>query len=146
MVFLSYRYSQHTPWNELRLPRIIGHSDLIRGVILAGTNSTNLLELLRHKGIAFSVLCNNVIGEGAQLEEYDAVYTDDIQGGLDATQYLLRLGHPHIWFVGNSRLPWFARFLDGYRRAMSEAGEPAREIASTQKMMRNADISEPSHC
>jgi DNA-binding LacI/PurR family transcriptional regulator len=127
MVFLSYRYSQHTPWNELHLPRIIGRSDLIRGVILAGANSTNLLELLRHKGIAFSVLGNNVIGEGARLEEYDAVYTDDIHGGLDATQHLLRLGHRHIWFVGNNRLPWFARFLEGYRRAMSEAGEPARE-------------------
>ncbi|MGH9586138.1 MAG: LacI family DNA-binding transcriptional regulator [Acidobacteriaceae bacterium] len=127
MVFLSCRYSQHTPWNDLHLPQIIGRSDLIRGVILAGTNSTNLLELLRHKGITFSVLGNNVIGEGAQLEECDAVYADDIQGGLDATQHLLRLGHRHIWFVGNSRLPWFARFLDGYRRAMSEAGEPARE-------------------
>lgn len=127
MVFLSYRYSQHTPWNELHLPRIVGRSDLIRGVILAGTNSTNLLELLRHKGITFSVLGNNVMGERAQLEEYDVVYADDIQGGLDATQHLLHLGHRHIWFVGNSRLPWFARFLDGYRRAMYQAGEPARE-------------------
>jgi len=67
------------------------------------------------------------MGEKTQLEEYDAVYADDIQCGLDATQHLLRLGHRHIWFVGNSRLPWFARFLDGYRRAMSKAGEPARE-------------------
>jgi DNA-binding LacI/PurR family transcriptional regulator len=127
MVFLLYRYSQHTPWNELHLPRIIGRPDLIRGIILAGTNSANLLELLQRKRITFSVLGNNVMGERAQLERCDVVYADDIQGGFDATQHLLRLGHRHIWFVGNRRLPWFERFLEGYQRAMEEAGQPVRE-------------------
>lgn len=126
MVFLSYHYSAQTPWNELHLPRVIGRRDLIRGVILAGTNSTNLLELLRHKGITFSVLGNNVMGEGPQMDKCDVVFADDIQGGVDATQHLLRLGHRHVWFVGNDRLPWFARFLKGYRHAMSEAGLAAR--------------------
>src|SRR5580698_6505534 len=41
MVFLSYHYPCHTPWKELHLPRVIGRRDLIRGVVLAGTNSTN---------------------------------------------------------------------------------------------------------
>jgi DNA-binding LacI/PurR family transcriptional regulator len=127
MVFLSYHYSPHIPWTELHLPKVIERRDVTRGVILAGTNSTNLLELLKHKGITFGVLGNNVIGDQAHLEGSDVVYADDIQGGLDATQYLLRLGHRHIWFVGNSRLPWFARFLNGYRRAMEDAGLPARE-------------------
>jgi DNA-binding LacI/PurR family transcriptional regulator len=127
MVFLSYHYPPHTPWNELHLPRVIGRRDLIRGVVLAGTNSTNLLELLRHKGITFSVLGNNVMGERAEAEKSDVVYADDIQGGLDATQHLLRLGHRHVWFVGNDRLPWFERFLTGYRCAMSEAGLTPRE-------------------
>lgn len=127
VVFLSYQYSRHTPSNELQLPQVIGRRDLIRGVILAGTNSANLLELLRNKKIFFSVLGNNVVGNHALLEKCDTVYADDIQGGLDTTQQLLRLGHQHIWFVGNSRLPWFSRFLEGYRRAMSESGLAARE-------------------
>jgi len=127
MVFLSFHYSPRTPWSELHLPPVIARRDLIRGVILAGTNSANLLELLRHKEITFSVLGNNVMGERAELEKCDVVYADDIQGGLDATQHLLRLGHRHVWFVGNDRLPWFGRFLNGYRRAMSEAGLAARE-------------------
>jgi DNA-binding LacI/PurR family transcriptional regulator len=38
------------------------------------------------------------------------------------TRYLLGLGHRHIGFVGNTRLPWFARCFAGYRRAMDEAG------------------------
>ena len=127
VVCLSYQYSRHTPSNELQLPQVIGRRDLIRGVILAGTNSANLLELLRNQRIVFSVLGNNVIGNHAQLEKCDAVYADDIQGGLDTTQQLLHQGHQHIWFVGNSRLPWFSRLLEGYRRAMSEAGLIARE-------------------
>lgn len=127
MVFLSYHYSPHTPWNELHLPRVIARRDLIRGVILAGTNSTNLLELLRQRAITFSVLGNNVMGEQARIEKCDVVYADDIQGGFDATHHLLRLGHRSIWFVGNDRLPWFARFLQGYRRAMLESGLTPRE-------------------
>ncbi len=127
VVFLSYRYSPHTPWNELQLPRVIGRRDLIRGVILAGTNSANLLELMRRKGISFSLFGNNVMGDRSRLEQCDVVYADDIRGGLDTTQQLVRLGHRHIWFVGNIRLPWFSRFLDGYRRAMSESGLIARE-------------------
>ncbi len=127
LVFLSYQYSQHTPWKELQLPQVIERRDLVRGVILAGTNSVNLLELLRNRRIVFSVLGNNMLGEHTHLQNCDAVYSDDIHGGLDTAQHLLRLGHRHIWFVGNSRLPWFARFLEGYRRAMTEAGLIARE-------------------
>lgn len=127
LVFLSYQYSAHTPWKELQLPQLIERRDLIRGVILAGTNSANLLELLRKKGILFSVLGNNVIGNHTQLEKCDVVYADDIQGGLDTTRHLLGLGHQRIWFVGNTRLPWFSRLLEGYRRAMTEAGLIALE-------------------
>lgn len=127
LVFLSYQYSPHMPWNELQLPQVIARRDLIRGVILAGTNSANLLELLRKKGIFFSVLGNNVIGNHTQLEKCDVVYADDIQGGLDTTRHLLSLGHQRIWFVGNTRLPWFSRLLEGYRRAMTEAGLIALE-------------------
>jgi DNA-binding LacI/PurR family transcriptional regulator len=38
------------------------------------------------------------------------------------TRYLISLGHRNICFVGNSRLPWFARCFAGYVRAMEEAG------------------------
>ncbi|HEV2273739.1 MAG TPA: LacI family DNA-binding transcriptional regulator [Acidobacteriaceae bacterium] len=130
IVFLSWHYSPNIPWNELHPLRVIERRDVTRGVILAGTNSTNLLELLKHKGILFAVLGNNVLGDASHLESNDVVYADDIQGGLDATRYLLRLGHRHIWFVGNSRLPWFARYYEGYRRAMQEAGLPARESST----------------
>jgi len=121
MIFLSVNYQPQAHWKEIHLPRVIERQDVVRGVVLAGTNSTNLIELLLQKEITFVVLGNNVIGE-LQDGSYDVVTADDIQGGYDMTRHLLTLGHQHIWFVGNIRLPWFARCFEGYRRAMTEAG------------------------
>ena len=67
------------------------------------------------------VLGNNFFGPW-DAERHDAVFFDDISGGYEATRYLLSLGNREIWFVGNSRLPWFARRMQGYSRAMEEAG------------------------
>ena len=125
MVFLSFNYSANVPWKELHLPKVVQRHDVVRAVVLAGTNSANLLELLDHKGIAYAVLGNNVVGEPQNLKG-DTVYSDDIQGGQEMTQYLIGLGHRDIWFVGNVRMPWFARHYDGYRRAMTAAGYPPR--------------------
>jgi DNA-binding LacI/PurR family transcriptional regulator len=110
------------------LPNVVQRHDIVRGVILAGTNSPNLLELLNYKNIPFVVLGNNVISEVEQLGYVgdDVVFSNDIQGGQDVTRHLISLGHCHIWFVGNIRLPWFARCFEGYRRAMEEAGLPPR--------------------
>lgn len=121
MVFLSFNYSPNAHWNELHLPKVVQRRDVVRAVILAGTNSTNLIELLDHKGLPCVVLGNNVIGDQANLQN-DVIFSDETQGGLDMTRYLLGLGHRHIGFVGNIRLPWFARCFAGYCRAMDEAG------------------------
>ncbi len=130
MVFLSFNYSPHVAWNELHLPRVLQRHDVIRAVILAGTNSENLIKLLVHKGIAFVVLGNNVVGKQQDLKNSDVVFADDIHGGQDATRYLMDLGHRDIWFVGNTRLPWFARCFEGYRQAMEKAGLVARESST----------------
>jgi DNA-binding LacI/PurR family transcriptional regulator len=121
MVFLSFHYSFKAHWSELHLPKVVQRRDLVRAVILAGTNSMNLIELLDHRGIPYVVLGNNVIGETEELKN-DAIFSDETQGGHDMTRYLLGLGHRHIGFVGNTRLPWFARCFAGYHRAMDEAG------------------------
>ncbi len=121
MVFLSFAYSRHVSWKELHLPKAVQHRDVVRALILAGSTSTNLLELLNNKGITHVVLGNNVLGEHQGLNT-DAVFSDDIQGSQDMTRHLISLGHRHIWFVGNTRLPWFARCYTGYSLAMVQAG------------------------
>jgi DNA-binding LacI/PurR family transcriptional regulator len=121
IVFLLFNYSPNVSWKELHLPRVVQRHDVVRGVILAGNTSANLLELLDHKGIAQVVLGNNIIGDPKTLKT-DIIFSDDTQGGYDMTRYLIGLGHRMIGFVGNNRFPWFGRCFEGYRRAMSEAG------------------------
>jgi DNA-binding LacI/PurR family transcriptional regulator len=121
VLFLSFRYSDNVPWKDLHLPEITTRHDVVRAAILAGTNSQNLFNLLEHKGLPFVVLGNNVLGEW-YADEYSVVNFDDIEGARELTSYLLSLGHRDIWFVGNSRLPWFMRRYEGYRQVMEEAG------------------------
>src|ERR1700758_1976677 len=80
IVFLLFNYSPNVPWKELHLPQVLRRHDVVRGVILAGTTSTNLLELLDHKGITSVVLGNNIIGEPTNLRS-DVIYSDETQGG-----------------------------------------------------------------
>lgn len=126
MIFQSTHYPPQVPAKELHVPKVVQRHDIAQGVVLAGTNSPNLLELLSSKNIPFVVLGNNVMG-GLEAFDYDVVFSDDIQGGRDITRYLIGLGHRHIWFVGNLHLPWFARCFEGYRRAMEEAGLNPRQ-------------------
>jgi len=124
LFFLTLRYTPGTPARELQLPQILGRRTQARGVILAGVNSTNLLENLRNRNLPFSVLGNNLLGDGRP--EFDVVYSDDVQGARDVTNHLIGQGHRHIWFIGDTRLPWFTRCGTGYRQAMVEAALEAR--------------------
>ena len=132
LLFLPYQYSTKIPWQELYLPAIFQRRQVISGVIVAGTNSPNLLQLLTHREIPWVVLGNNVIGDETQ-REVGAVYFDDIGGANELTRYLVSLGHREIGFVGNRQLPWFARRYQGYEQAMRAADLPvhASEVSST---------------
>jgi DNA-binding LacI/PurR family transcriptional regulator len=122
MVFLSYNYSLSVTRRELRPPQILQRQDTVRAVILAGTNSMDMLQFLQRKHITFAVLGNNVMNATDDLKGHDVVFADDIQGAYDMTRYLIGLGHRDIGFVANLRMPWFSRCLVGYRRAMNDAG------------------------
>jgi DNA-binding LacI/PurR family transcriptional regulator len=121
MLFLPFRYSPSVPSRELHLPQILSQRALVRAVILGGTHSANMLRALREREIPFSVLGNNVLGQWTP-DEYDAVYSDDIQGAFDLTVHLMNTGHRDIWFIGDSKLPWYARCAQGYRESMVGAG------------------------
>jgi DNA-binding LacI/PurR family transcriptional regulator len=121
MLFLMYRYHANLPWKNLHLPRPLQRRDMVRGLIVAGSNSPNLLDCLQHRGIPFVALGNNLTGDNNQ-RQFDAVFSDDIQGAHEMTRYLQTLRHRDIWFVGNTAEPWSRRCLQGYERAMREMG------------------------
>ena len=120
LLFISFRYSPSVPAKDLHVPEILSQRSLVRAVILGGTNTPNLLEALRNQEIPFSVLGNNVIGEWNSAE-YDAVYSDDVQGAYDLTTQLIADGHRDIWFFGDVDLPWYARCAEGYCKSMRQA-------------------------
>jgi DNA-binding LacI/PurR family transcriptional regulator len=126
MLFLSFNYSPKTPWRELHLPKLVQRHDIVRGIILTGTNFENLIELLLSKGITSVILGNNISGDPKSFKT-DVVSSDEVQGASDVIRYLIGLGHRHICYIGNNRLPWFARCYAGYCRAMEEAGLEPRQ-------------------
>jgi len=123
VLFLPFHYATAAEANEVRLPEVLLQRKIVSGVIVAGTNSRPLLELLTAKGIPWVVLGNNVIAAGdGELSGGDAVYFDDIDGAYELTRYLQTLGHRQIAFIGKLSLPWYSRRYQGYARAMHEAG------------------------
>jgi DNA-binding LacI/PurR family transcriptional regulator len=121
LLFMSFKYSPTAPAKELHLPRVLTERGIVRALILGGTNSSNMLNALRERDIPFAVLGNNVLGDW-NPEEYDAVYSDDVQGAFDLTAQLIADGHRDIWFIGDVALPWYARCAAGYSESMKQAG------------------------
>jgi DNA-binding LacI/PurR family transcriptional regulator len=134
LLFLSSHYPMTAPASELYLPGVLKHRTLVRGVILSGTNTAEMLSCLKTQKLPFSVLGNNVIGNW-DPEDYNAVFSDDVQGASDLTSQLISDGHRDIWFIGDLSLPWYRRCADGYQRAMQSAGLTPHfsEIHSTDR-------------
>ena len=123
--FISFVSDLGSSVRNLRLPQALTRQDRVGGVVLSGTHSASVLLALRELRIPFSVMGNNIVGDWRQ-EDYDCVTTDDRRGSSEVTQYLISQGHRAIYFIGDRRLPWYARCAEGYRQTMQEAGlEPA---------------------
>jgi DNA-binding LacI/PurR family transcriptional regulator len=125
MLFFSFHYGAAVPAEMLHLPPLLSRRANVRGVILAGINSSNMLQALQGRGIPFAVLGNYVTGNW-EPGLADVVYSDDIQGAYEATRHLLLAGHKNVCYIGNLQLPWFNRCAEGYRSAMAEVGLPPR--------------------
>lgn len=127
LLFLTLRYPLSAPRRSLHVPNILCRKDLIRGAVLAGTNSQSMLDFLNHAGIPFVILGNNLVDPPPD-GLHNSVYFDDIGGAHEMTLYLQSLGHRDIWYIGNSRFPWFVRRKEGYAQAMIEAGVAPRVV------------------
>lgn len=90
--------------------------------VATGDQSPSLEELLR-LGIPVVVVDRRLPGLQA-----DTVLTDNLQGGLQATRYLLERGHRRIGCItGPSHLTPSADRVVGYRQALTEYGVPIDE-------------------
>ena len=105
-------------WVELARGR---HTD---GLILSGPRSddTALLDLHRE---GFPLVLHGQL-PGADIPSVDV---DNEQGAMTAVRHLLALGHRRIGMITNAPLAYTAsrQRLEGYRRALEEAGLPFDE-------------------
>lgn len=121
LLFLPLNYSLTNNAQELEMPEILLRTRIVAGAIVAGTNSQSMLEVLSRGRMPWVVLGNNVVG-ALQHDQPGSVFFDDIGGAAEITRYLISLGHRHIGFAGNLKLPWYLRRFQGYRQAMQRAG------------------------
>jgi DNA-binding LacI/PurR family transcriptional regulator len=122
LLFLPFQYGTADA-DGLKLPEVLTDRRTISGVIAAGTNSEALLDQLTASDIPWVTLGNNILGKRHE-QPISAVYFDDAGGTHELTRYLISLGHRKIAFVGNLKLPWYARRHAGYLTAMEDAGLP----------------------
>lgn len=95
----------------------------IDGLILVSSGSDQeLIQLLADEAIPKVLVDRELSGVAA-----DFIEADHEQGGYDATKYLLQLGHRRIACVaGPDSLLTSGGRVDGYRKALAEAGLPFR--------------------
>jgi LacI family transcriptional regulator len=96
----------------------------VDGIIFVATGEqVASLQFLRSRAMPVVVVNRDL----ANID-VDLIFTDNFQGGYLATCHLLALGHTRIACIaGPSDLTLGADRVDGYRRALEEAGLPYEE-------------------
>lgn len=119
--FLSFRCELWPPNDELQLPQVLTRPSRPDGVVLGGVHTAGMVQALRSARIPFAVLGNNLVGEW-NPDEVDSVFSDDKRGAAEMTEYLIGQGHRDICFIGDQRLPWYARCGGAFRTTMEASG------------------------
>ncbi len=65
------------------------------------------------------LLANHMVRPQSQHEHGNQVRYNDYGGFHEATNYLIQLGHKHIWYIGDTSRPWFLNRYEGYVTAMA---------------------------
>lgn len=98
-------------------------SHRVDGVLIACSDPEIALDrALRRR---FPIVCFDRIPAGFRG---DVVSTDNFAGGYEATRHLLKLGHERIAILaGRAQLSTHSGRIEGFRRAMQEAGLAVRQ-------------------
>jgi DNA-binding LacI/PurR family transcriptional regulator len=121
VIYTRFHYSSSVPPAELQLPSVLQSHGIADCVILAGANFENFTKSLDKRKVEYVLMANN-FGSWENREPYDQVRFDDFSGAVEATRYLISLGHRDIWFIGDTSLPWYRNRHEGFCKAMKEAG------------------------
>jgi len=121
VIYTRFRYSPTVAPADLQLPSVLQSHGIADCVILAGANFENFTRSLDKRGLHYVLMVNNFVSK-EERAPFDQVRFDDFSGAMEATRYLISLGHRDIWFIGETSLPWYRNRHEGYCKAMQEAG------------------------
>ena len=121
VMYTRFQYSADSKPSQIRLPAVLQSHAMTDCVVLAGSNYENFTKVLENRGIPYVLLANNFASEGPRAP-VDQVRFDDDAGAAEATRYLIQLGHKHIWYIGDTSLPWYRTRYQAYVREMENAG------------------------
>ena len=119
--FISFRRDLNAPPDEFAVAPCADQAEPAGGVILSGTHSVSILAALRESGF-LSRWWETILWVTGGRRNAIAYTPMTCVGRRRVTRHLIAQGHSAIWYIGNLRLPWFARCAKGYEEAMKEAG------------------------
>jgi DNA-binding LacI/PurR family transcriptional regulator len=120
VMYTQFQYSPDINASEITLPLVLQSHGMTDCVVLAGTNYQNFIQALESRNIPYVLLANNFVGN-APRKPMNQVRFDDTGGAAEATAYLIRLGHKHIWYIGDTSVPWYQTRYQAYLREMTRA-------------------------
>jgi LacI family transcriptional regulator len=120
-IFTRYMYSPDQRPEDFELPEFLLQPHLVNCVIVAGANYTNFLLALKAAKIRYVLLGNHFVGRPPEEAPVNQVRYDDYDGSFAAARYLIQLGHTHVWYIGDTSLPWLLNRYEGYLGAMKAA-------------------------
>ncbi len=120
LLFTRFQYEAGQAARDLQMPSALATRGMADCVIVGGSNHGNLLEALDGLGMSYVVLANDVASDS--LPACNFVRYDDRGGFRAGTEYLIRLGHRDIWFIGDTSYPMYRNRYEGYLEAMQGGG------------------------
>ncbi|MGH9574642.1 MAG: LacI family DNA-binding transcriptional regulator [Candidatus Acidiferrales bacterium] len=120
VMFTRFQYSPDLKSADMTLPPVLQIHGMTDCVVLAGTNYENFIHALEASDIPFVLLANNFVSNKPGTP-FNRVKFDEAGGAAEATRYLIQLGHKHIWYIGDTSLPWYRTRYAAYVREMEKA-------------------------
>jgi DNA-binding LacI/PurR family transcriptional regulator len=128
VMYTRFRYSPAAKPAKMTLPVVLQSHGVADCVVLAGVNYDNFIGVLEKRGVHYVLLANNFVTK-RRRDRVNQVRFEDAAGATEATQYLIQLGHRHIWYIGDTSLPWYRSRYEAFAQAMREGGlEPRAQV------------------
>jgi DNA-binding LacI/PurR family transcriptional regulator len=113
---------------DLNDVEVLLRSGRLDGIVIRLVQDPPATDALLELVAATHIPCVCIEQPGAARFGFSAVTYDDQHGAYEATRYLLAQGHRRIGHIcGDRRYPTARNRLEGYRRALADAGQPIDE-------------------